>query len=145
MNLPISLLPLHSEICESWYCSSLRGSRAHSTPTNLCCAMSVNKNHSESLLCTLSSCRGIGQGEKGRRCVTPWWVVFLRHKTRQVQESLYFFLITFFFLPQDFRNRWPETCVPLLQKHYKLLYHNWSRKSIRSHQIRWEWRGENFN
>lgn len=26
-----------------------------------------------------------------------------------------------------------------------LLYHNWSRNSISNHQIRWEWRGENFN
>lgn len=105
MSLPISLVPLHSEICVSWYCSSLQDSRAHSILTNLCCAMSVNKKHSESLMCTLSSWRGIGQREKGSSharhqwYVTPWWVVFLHHKNRQVQESLYFCLITIFLFP----------------------------------------------
>lgn len=108
MSLPICLVPLHSEICESRYCSTLRGSRAHSTLTtctNLCYAMSVNKNHSESLTCTLSSWRGAGQGERGSRharhwwYVTPWWLVFLSHKTMQVQESLYFCLTTIFLFP----------------------------------------------
>lgn len=73
MSLPICLVPLHSEICESWYCSTLRGSRAHSTLTtctNLCYAMSVNKNHSESLTCTLLLERGWAGRKREQACQT---------------------------------------------------------------------------
>lgn len=160
MSFPICLVPLYSEICESWYWSTSQGSRAHSTLTtctNLCCAISVNKNHSESLMCTLW--RGVRQGEKGSRharvvCNTLMGCIpqiqpisyIIPQPQNHASTRISIFLLNYnisFSRTLGINGQKP---VPLCSKDStNLFYHNWSRKSIRIHLIRWEWRGENYN
>lgn len=155
MSLPISLVPLHSEIFKTWYCSSLWGSRAHSTfktCTNLCCAMPVNKKplwkpdvHTPLLE------RGWAEAKREQACRTLVVCNTLMGciPQPQIQGYLYFCFFTLFLYTISFSGTWVidgEKSVPPSSKDTtNLLYHYWSRKSIRSHQIRWEWRGENLN
>lgn len=152
MSLFICLVPLHGEICESWYCSKFAGLQStlntHDMHKPLLCNISEQKPLWKPDVHTLE--RGWAEGKREQACQALVVCNTLMGCIPQPQNHASTRISIFWLNYNIYFSRTlgidGQKPVPLCSKgSTNPFYHIWSRKSIRIHLIRWEWRGENFN